>query len=922
MTTGRRFTVFDNGAETAFWVSPEAIADLTTETITRKEDTDAVLACADGTLRVCAAGAPAMLLPTSAAVSAAAAAGAAAASATMAGSNSSGSAGPTGALSCVETHATPLAVELLAAGSALSPDVATSVTAPRWKHLVWGSDGGSAGSALADSTVMRRGWALANAGPHRGGGVTALYAGTDVTGDGVADVVIGRDDGALQVFSAEPGGGTSSAPVMTFAHNAGESIRSLGGGNIGSVDHAELVFQSYGGRVVSLTTESTSARDADDRYGRSRATVQKEARVTMLRAELAELEAKTSAALEELTSEAAGSGVDIGDLGLGPGARPGAQGGLAGGDAAVKARGAVDALRRQLGASATVAEAAAGAQAAQLAKAFDVTTTFTLDAQTAAYRLTVEAPVLIDSVILEADVAIDVLDLNATGALSNADQIGGGSADASAAIVSVTPCDYAATLPGSTGRATSEVLPRVLATYRCQEPSSRVELHLRSVEGQAGDVRLIVVSQPDAASDPGSGSGSGGVTLTRADETFGTGSAAAASSMTSSATSAACATAQTASVTLCPLSHHARLSGGRAEAESVAAGTWQAFVKSGAILLRNRRQRAGAGSAGGDADGLAADGSADVDGRGSAAYAEGADADRDGGVMGKGPLRETAGSGPRGSLGGYDGGDDVELDDDGVPLARGATATATATATGAGSRDSLAAGAAPALSRLVVTGDFSVAQAHSWVVSALPDCPARPALPVSADGPSGQAATSAGRCELAFRSALLGGVLVAAYGDGEAVFESDAVSTLAIMKEVVVADASRLGTSVSTRFHAGPRALERSLALIRAPLERALGLTRRAELYDAVKETTQNETDLAFLSPELRDVLDNGETYRREVRGRPRLLALLFGIVTDAFLDWHRFAGRDVTSSVPRLAELLQTYEYDAVSAFILGGGA
>ncbi|KAA0169923.1 hypothetical protein FNF27_06815 [Cafeteria roenbergensis] len=467
------FTVFDNGAETAFWVSPEAIADLTTETITRKEDTDAVLACADGTLRVCAAGAPAMLLPTSAAVSAAAAAGAAAASATMAGSNSSGSAGPTGALSCVETHATPLAVELLAAGSALSPDVATSVTAPRWKHLVWGSDGGSAGSALADSTVMRRGWALANAGPHRGGGVTALYAGTDVTGDGVADVVIGRDDGALQVFSAEPGGGTSSAPVMTFAHNAGESIRSLGGGNIGSVDHAELVFQSYGGRVVSLTTESTSARDADDRYGRSRATVQKEARVTMLRAELAELEAKTSAALEELTSEAAGSGVDIGDLGLGPGARPGAQGGLAGGDAAVKARGAVDALRRQLGASATVAEAAAGAHAAQLAKAFDVTTTFTLDAQTAAYRLTVEAPVLIDSVILEADVAIDVLDLNATGALSNADQIGGGSADASAAIVSVTPCDYAATLPGSTGRATSEVLPRVLATLtRRQTPAA------------------------------------------------------------------------------------------------------------------------------------------------------------------------------------------------------------------------------------------------------------------------------------------------------------------------------------------------------------------------------------------------------------------------------------------------------------------
>lgn len=728
--------------------------DVAVETITRAEQADAVLACADGALRVCGAGPPVLELATASGDTAAAAAS------SSSGGGSSGGA----ALSCVEAHATPMEVEMLASGGAMA---AAGGAGARWRHLVWGSDGGQCGEALADSGAMRRGWLLPNAGAHRGGGVTALWAGSDLTGDGAADVVVGRDDGAVQVFAVEAGAGTTAAPVMAFSHAAGESIRSLGGGCLSSPDHAEAVFQAYGGRVVSLTTESLGSRDAEDRYGRTKAAVQKEARVKVLREELAELAEQTRAAELLLGEEASTSGVDIADLGIT--GRKETAGGLAGGGAATVAKAAVDRLRRELGDGAAVAVAPAGAESAQLTKSFDVTATFALEPADAAYRLSVEAPVPIDMVLLESDVSLDLL----------------ASGDDAGAILTQTPCDPEAAAAG-TG-------PRVLATYRCQEPSTRVEARLRSVEGQAGDIRLVVVAKGEPA------------------------------------------TAQAASVTVRPLSMHYRLPGGRAEAAAAAQASWGQGDVAKAAAAPKRRS---------------------TEGEEEAELAD----------------------------------DDAEADD----------------AAGAAAAEPSEPAPAPALSRMVVTGDFTAAMAHAWVVSCVHDAPARPD-PSRRDG----------RCEIAFRSSLLGGVLVVTYGDGQATFESDAVTTLAIVKEVVMADATRAGATVSTRFEPGPSALPRSLGLIRGSLERALGLSRRAELFGAVKEVTQGEEDLGFLSPELRDVLEHGEEYRRELRGRPRLLELLFGVVTDCFVDWHRFRGRDVTAAIPALAERLRAYEFGALVRFV-----
>lgn len=105
----------------------------------------------------------------------------------------------------------------------------------------------------------------------------------------------------------------------------------------------------------------------------------------------------------------------------------------------------------------------------------------------AAYLLTLEAATAIDNVLVQSDVPVDVLDV-----------------DRNSAVVSFSDCDpevkctYASlgiayrTLLDLTMALPLQSRNKALVTFRCQLNTTRLDLRLRTVEGQAGALRVYV----------------------------------------------------------------------------------------------------------------------------------------------------------------------------------------------------------------------------------------------------------------------------------------------------------------------------------------------------------------------------------------------------------------------------------------------
>jgi hypothetical protein len=155
----------------------------------------------------------------------------------------------------------------------------------------------------------------------------------------------------------------------------------------------------------------------------------------------------------------------------------------------------------------------------------------------------------------------------------------------------------------------------------------------------------------------------------------------------------------------------------------------------------------------------------------------------------------------------------------------------------------------------------------------------------------------------------------------------------------------RLKVRLATQLDMPRYAIRHVLSLLHPRLTYTLALSQKCELVEAVREMVQTEqgADRSFLHADYVDILANGERYQRELKSRPRLLEMLYGIATgafrvksalgcywrerrrcgraetletfllmpaaaDAFVDFHKFQGRDVTPSIPALQAVLPRY--------------
>lgn len=203
---------------------------------------------------------------------------------------------------------------------------------------------------------------------------------------------------------------------------------------------------------------------------------------------------------------------------------------------------------------------------------------------------------------------------------------------------------------------------------------------------------------------------------------------------------------------------------------------------------------------------------------------------------------------------------------------------------------------------ITFTGGFNLRQMHEWVCFCLPEVPER--------------INDKTELTFFFRNCYLGTVLRCKYSKGSALFESDSVSTIAILKEVISKQATERKVRVKTSFAIEPHAIPHVLSLISPMLEYQLSLARKAELIDALTEVRMQEDEMSFLAPEYLEVIDNKDKIQKEFKDRPRQLHTLFGIVTDLYVDNAKFAGRDAKGDIRQLNQLLHNYNYEQVLAF------
>ncbi|XP_042326280.1 Bardet-Biedl syndrome 7 protein [Sceloporus undulatus] len=116
------------------------------------------------------------------------------------------------------------------------------------EEVLFGTSDGKIGLIQITGVSPVEKWKIGN--EKKRGGVLCMDS-FDILGDGVKELLIGRDDGMLEVYNFE----NSRSPVLKYEYAFSESVTSVQGGCVGKEGYDEIITATYSGWVSGLTTE-------------------------------------------------------------------------------------------------------------------------------------------------------------------------------------------------------------------------------------------------------------------------------------------------------------------------------------------------------------------------------------------------------------------------------------------------------------------------------------------------------------------------------------------------------------------------------------------------------------------------------------------------------------------------------------------
>ncbi|KAI6233568.1 hypothetical protein M3Y99_00892200 [Aphelenchoides fujianensis] len=199
------------------------------------------------------------------------------------------------------------------------------------------------------------------------------------------------------------------------------------------------------------------------------------------------------------------------------------------------------------------------------------------------------------------------------------------------------------------------------------------------------------------------------------------------------------------------------------------------------------------------------------------------------------------------------------------------------------------------MNTLTFSGNFSITEAHSWLVLCVSQIPDR--------CPNDENVT------YVFQSTFNGGsMLQANYTKGKAVYKSDNLSTIIILRDVIskVVTAKQLKVQISCDYN--EQTIEHMLRLIHPKMEFQSQLAKKVELAGGLKELEAAFGDVSYLNAELRQILTNHDQLFDESEEKSVYFDRLCGILVDLFIDKHKVNGQSVGG---RANDLLQVLHED-----------
>uniref|UniRef100_A0A182QGI9 Bardet-Biedl syndrome 7 protein homolog n=1 Tax=Anopheles farauti TaxID=69004 RepID=A0A182QGI9_9DIPT len=207
------------------------------------------------------------------------------------------------------------------------------------------------------------------------------------------------------------------------------------------------------------------------------------------------------------------------------------------------------------------------------------------------------------------------------------------------------------------------------------------------------------------------------------------------------------------------------------------------------------------------------------------------------------------------------------------------------------------------MNTLTLRGPFSQAEMHNWLLNSIPELPEK-----LYDG---------GKVQYTFQHVFIGTLLICEYGKGEAVFRSDNISTVSILKDFITKEATKKRIKLEISTSINESTIPSLVKLIEPKILHYNKLTKDYQLSQALLDLDiRDDDEFNTLAEDYRALIRNQQTIGTEFRKQPTILNRIYGILTDLYIDKFKFKGVNVKTKLPQLIELLENYDYDELVQF------